>query len=302
MSTGSPAISERGRVRALIPGLFLVAAIPALAAEPFRDCDACPEMVTIPAGSFLMGATSAEAKREGAPRDTWDRSEPRRAIAVPAFALSRFETTVGEFAAFVADTGYDAGNSCQTKDAAGKVLVGENRDWRNPGFVGQTDCHPVVCVSWHDAKAYVKWLSEKTGKAYRLPSEAEWEYAARASTQTVRFWGDKAGDACAFANVYDVRGHADLGWPGVQHMSDDGHGRAAPVGRFKPNAFGLHDMLGNVWEWVEDCWNESYAKLPLDAKPVRSGARPRAEEHERDRAAHGNESADLPPADRFSQD
>jgi formylglycine-generating enzyme required for sulfatase activity len=228
-------------------------------------------MVKVPAGTFLMGAPKEESQREGAPKDTWGRTEPRRAISVPTFALARFETSVAEFRAFVEATGHDGGRTCQGKNNAGTVVEQQNHNWDSPGYPGQTDRHPVVCVNWHDAKAYVRWLSATTGKTYRLPSEAEWEYAARAGTRTVRFWGDRPADACTFANVYDVRGHAALKWPAPHHMCEDGHAGAAPVGSFKPNAFGLHDMLGNVWEWVEDCWNESCAKLPLSAKPVQSG-------------------------------
>jgi formylglycine-generating enzyme required for sulfatase activity len=125
--------------------------------------------------------------------------------------------------------------------------------WRNPGF-DQTYRDPVVCVNWGDARAYAGWLSQVTGKSYRLPSEAEWEYAARAGTTTGRYWGDDLKDVCTYANVLEV---------GFE--CQDGFSNTAPVGKHKPNAFRLHDMLGNVAEWVEDCWNPSHEGAPSDA-------------------------------------
>ena len=128
-------------------------------------------------------------------------------------------------------------------------------DWRHPPFP-QTDRHPVVNVSWNDAKAYVAWLSQTTERQYRLPSEAEWEYAARAGTATARYWGDRTRDACRYANVDDTA-----------HGCEGGYGRTMPVGSFEHNRFGLYDMLGNVWEWTEDCWNGNYDGAPADGSP-----------------------------------
>ena len=122
----------------------------------------------------------------------------------------------------------------------------------------------MINVSWNDAKAYVGWLSRQTDRAYRLASESEWEYAARAETRAPRYWGDDAGDACGYANVHDRKSKSVNGFSWTHHECDDGYAKTAPVGSFRANAFGLHDMLGNVWEWVEDCWNESYAEAPGD--------------------------------------
>ncbi len=144
--------------------------------------------------------------------------------------------TRGEFAAFVADTRRD--------------MSGGASDWTEPGFE-QTDRHPVVYVNHDDATAYAKWLSDKTGEEYRLPSEAEWEYAARAGTTTARFWGDGWDDAPAYANTRS-------------------EGTTA-VGEFKPNGFGLYDMLGNVWEWTADHWHQTYAGAPADGSSWTSG-------------------------------
>jgi len=123
---------------------------------------------------------------------------------------------------------------------------------------------PVINVSWEDAMAYAEWLSQQSGVSYRLPSEAEWEYAVRAGTETARFWGDDPNLACQYANVYDLTGKKarDIGW--THHDCDDGEANTAPVGRYGANPFGLNDMLGNVWEWTADCWHGSYDKAPTD--------------------------------------
>jgi formylglycine-generating enzyme required for sulfatase activity len=136
--------------------------------------------------------------------------------------------------------------------------VGDNsrKNWRNPRFT-QTDNHPVVCVSWNDATAYVKWLSQQTGKQYRLPSEAEWEYAARAGTEISRYWGNDLDDACRYANVADKTAKKKFsGWS--IHNCTDGYVYTAPVGSFKSNAFGLYDTVGNVWEWTCSEYEKSY--------------------------------------------
>jgi sulfatase modifying factor 1 len=124
----------------------------------------------------------------------------------------------------------------------------------------------VVCVSWEDASAYVRWLSQKTGKRYRLLTEAEWEYAARADTTTTRFWGDDAHRSCDYANGADVAAAARLSDVsiGAHALCDDRYAYTAPVGSYRANAFGLHDMLGNVWEWTQDCWNTTYSGAPTD--------------------------------------
>lgn len=182
--------------------------------------------------------------------------------------MSKTEITRGQFAAFVVDANYDAGDKCWTFD--GGTAQDRNyreqagRNWRNPGYA-QDDNHPVVCVSWQDAKAYVEWLSRKTGKRYRLPSEAEWEYSARAGTTTSRPWGENADDACAYANVWDMTAKAEIsGVKQESHICTDKYAFTAPVASFKPNAFGLYDMIGNAWEWVEDCWHNDYNGAPND--------------------------------------
>ena len=207
----------------------------------FRDCADCPEMVVIPPGSFLMGSPASEQGR-------LDREGPQRTVNIGrSFAAGKFEVTRGQFGRFVQEAGYSTGAGCYAWDGT-KFALDSNRDWRNPGFV-QTDTDPVACVTWQDAKAYTEWLSRKTGKRYRLLSEAEWEYAARAGTSTAFSTG-------ANINPTQANYRADQSYAGsVTGVWRQG---TAPVGSFPANAFGLHDMHGNVWEWTEDCWNENY--------------------------------------------
>jgi formylglycine-generating enzyme required for sulfatase activity len=229
------------------------------AGEQFQDCDLCPVMVVVPAGGFEMGSPSSERGRE--------KSEgPQHRIAIEKpFAIGKYEVTRGEFAAFVRETGFPAHQICVYWFAIDKESVkGGAQDWLHPGY-RQTDRDPVVCVSWEDARAYGTWISRKTGKTYRLPSEAEWEHAARAGTTSARFWGDNPDEACEYANAHDQFGKLlNEEFPWARHNCNDGYAQTAPVGSFRPNGFGLHDMLGNVWEWVGDCWHETYGGAPMD--------------------------------------
>lgn len=212
-----------------------------------------PEMVAIAAGSFRIGSPAAEGGR-------YDDEGPVHEVEVAAFALGRYEVTVGEFRRFVDTTGYlteaETAGGCHYWDGK-QWQLNKDKLWRSPGF-RQGDDQPVACVSWNDAVAYVEWLSKETGKGYRLPTEAEWEYAARAGTQTARFWGDDPGEACRYANVAD-RTWKDTYPALVIHDCTDGYVHTAPVGRFQPNGFGLYDMLGNAWEWSCSAFDEQYA-------------------------------------------
>ena len=215
----------------------------------FRDCPECPEMVVVPAGSFTMGSPSSWQGREGD-------EGPAYRVTIPApFAVGKYEVTRGEFARFVSATGHDdTGSSCSTREG-GKWKDRSGRSWRSPGY-SQTDRDPAICVNWEDARAYARWLSGRTGKKYRLLSESEWEYAARAGTRTRYSWGNAIG-----------RNRANCAGCGSRW---DGK-KTAPVGSFKANGFGLHDMHGNVLEWVEDCYNESYAGASSDGRAWESG-------------------------------
>ena len=224
-----------------------------------RDCAYCPEMVVVPRGNVTVGPTEGET------------SQPP--LGIPnAIGMGRYEVTRAQYARFVRESGHAASGGCFGWNGS-RYEQDASKDWRNPGFV-QSDRDPVVCVNWSDAKAYTEWLTRKTGKPYRLPTEAEWEYAARAGNQTERPWGDALNDACRYANVADaaakrgVRGTVD--W--IFHECDDKYAYTAPVGRYPPNAFGLYDMLGNAWEWTEDCPIEKNAGAPSDEGQQSNGA------------------------------
>ena len=214
-----------------------VEARPRRVGDRFRDCPKCPEMIMLPSGEFEMGSPATE---EG--RTEWEGPRHRVAIEAPV-AMSSHEVTVSEFAHFVAETSHSTGDSCWTFDISFSELLDTDpksmlqksaigmgaisragRGWRNPGF-NQNGRHPVVCVSWDDARAYARWLSAETGESYRLPSEAEWEYAVRAGTSTATYWGDAGPDACHHMNgspdfVAEMRAQVSgesgdpLAWPG----------------------------------------------------------------------------------------
>ena len=239
---------EARRKRAQGPGMTL------------QDCPECPEMVVVPSGRFQMGSPSSDKGR-------LDDEGPVHEVTIARpFAVGVNEVTRGEFARFVSATGRSMGNACWTYES-GEWKARSGRHWRDPGF-SQTDEHPVVCVRWNDAQAYVRWLSGETGEAYRLPSEAEWEYVARAGTRTAWYWGESESGQCRYANGAD-EASGDLG--GGKVRCNDGHARTSPVGSYEANGYGLHDVLGNVWEWVQDCWNGSYAGAPRDGSAWTSG-------------------------------
>ena len=235
------------------------------AANTFKDCVVCPEMVAISAGQFVMGAEPDEEERENLSAPFRHRSQPQRRVTVKPFSAAKFELTRGQFRAFAEATGH-SGNGCFAWNGA-EFEIDKQKDWRNLGYV-QGDTHPVACVSWEDANAYVKWLSQQTGKHYRLLTEAEWEYAARAGTTTMRYWGDDANKACDYANGADLAATAQV--PAARRwdstVCNDRHAYTAPAGSYRANAFGLHDMLGNVGEWTQDCWNHNYSGAPADQR------------------------------------
>lgn len=226
------------------------------ASAGFRDCPDCPEMLSIPPGKFLMGSPADEV-------DKWEggREDPRHPVTIgQAFAMGRYEVTRAQYARFQADTGRPPAPCVQWLE--GRWAHDPARSWRDPGFP-QEDNHPVVCVSWEDATAYAAWLSRQTGKHYRLPTEAQWEYAARAGATAARYWGERIDDGCAFANISDASLKREQNVDGLVSC-DDGHVFTAPVGSYRPNVFGLYDALGNAWEWTEDCWTLGYIGAPDD--------------------------------------
>jgi len=252
-------------------GMLTPAQIGALLGDGrFRDCIDCPEMAVVPGGTFTMGATPGEEERAGIRPEFRGRAGPQREVAVDAIALGRFEVTRAEFDAFAEATGREPAGGCRILENDLWVLD-ETRSWRDPAF-DQGDREPAVCVSWQDARAYAAWLSLKTGQDYRLPTEAEWEYAARAGTSTARPWGDAAAEQCRHANGADRTAGEAFGWPADDVAAcTDGIAYTAAGGSFAANGFGLHDMLGNAWEWTQDCWTPdlSAAAGPGEACPRR---------------------------------
>jgi formylglycine-generating enzyme required for sulfatase activity len=196
----------------------------------FTDCqDGCPQMVVIPAGNFTMGSPADQGRAGG--------EGPQHTVAIRSLAVGKYDVTFAQWDACVASGGCNGYRP-------------EDQGWGR-------DNRPVINVSWADAQSYVQWLSGKTGKPYRLLSESEWEYAARAGTTTAFYWGDAAGS-----------GHADCDGCGSRW---DGH-QTSPAGSFAPNAFGLHDMAGDVWQWVQDCHRADYSGVPSDGAAVESAA------------------------------
>lgn len=236
-----------------------------------RACDACPETVSIPGGDFMMGTPAGDTERD-------DDELPQRRVQVRPFALGRTEVTVAQWRAFAVASGYltEAERNvnvpgCFTwepDNAAWEWRAG--RSWREPGW-RQKDDEPVVCVDWVDAQAYLRWLAQASGvKGWRLPSEAEWEYAARAGSTTRRPWGDEPDVHCAHGNGADrTKGPRGRTWSETLACRD-GYWYTAPVASYRPNAWGLHDMLGNVWEWVQDCYGP-YAGAPSDGRAQEAG-------------------------------
>jgi formylglycine-generating enzyme required for sulfatase activity len=176
--------------------------------------------------------------------------------------VGRFAVTRGEYAAFVRETSHAVGDKCFTYEGD-KWEERSGRSFRNPGFA-QDDRHPVVCVNWDDAKAYAVWLSKKTGKSYRLLSEAEREYVTRAGTTTPFWWGSSITPEQA-----NYRGNTDPYLGGGS--KGEYRQRTMPVDRFEPNPWGLYQVHGNVWEWTEDCWNDTYQGAPTDGSAWTSG-------------------------------
>lgn len=241
----------------ILSGLLLVitACSTAPADSTFTDCDNCPTMVTVPAGSFLMGTAENDRRNDPTSGRPNKNEEPQHAVTIAQpFAIGKYEVTVAEFAAFVEATGYEDDVGCLRLSGPNRLRQDPELNWRNPGFE-QGDNDPVVCVSLDHALAYTAWLSEQTGYRYTIPSEAQWEYAAKAGTTGRYFWGDDFSQACEYANV---------NFKADPPPCDDGYPGIAPVGQFKPNAFGLHDTVSNVWEWTTDCAHKNYIGAPTD--------------------------------------
>ena len=226
-------------------------------AHVFKDCPTCPEMVVVPAGRFTMGSPANEPERE--PLNKGSEDQLSVTIGRP-IAVGRFAVTRGEFAAFVTATGHKLDGGCWAYNG-NEWKDDPARNWRSPGFA-QTDRHPVVCVNWNDAKAYAGWLSSTSAKAYRLLSETEREYAARAGTEAPFWWGSEISVARAnYDGNYSYNGGAKGEWRKA----------TVPVDTFSANPWGLYNVHGNVWDWTEDCWNASNAGNPGDGNARSTG-------------------------------
>jgi formylglycine-generating enzyme required for sulfatase activity len=198
----------------------------------FQDAPFGPEMVVVPAGKFLMGSPDDEPQRDD------DEGPQHEVTFARPFAVGRHSVTRGQFAAFVNATGHNAAGP-----------------WRKPGF-RQDDSHPVVCVSWDDAKTYAAWLAKIAGCPYRLLTEAEWEYVARAGTTTPFWWGSSiTPEQANYNGNYLYEGGGSKG---------EYRQGTVPVGSFDPNPWGLYNVHGNVWEWCEDTWHDNYNGAPTD--------------------------------------
>lgn len=232
--------------------------------EAFTDCPDCPRMVKIPAGEFMMGSPSDEKWRE-------TDEGPQHRVRLAPFAVAINKVTRGDYAAFVAATQRPDGDGCWVWDVnRGLWAKDAARNWRNPGF-DQSNAHPVVCVSWDDAQAYAAWVSSKAGKPFRLLTESEREHVSRAGNASSRPWGDNVEAACRYANVADQTAAAKVQRIATWIECWDGYAYTSPVGSFEANAFGLFDTMGNAWEWVEDCYHDSYLGAPSDGSAWTGG-------------------------------
>ncbi len=221
----------------------------------------------IPKGAFSMGSPAEDKQALGD-------EKPRHRVTIKRpFYLGVTEVTRGQFRRFVADAGYqteaekDGQGGHGWNKQTGKFELNPKYSWRNAGF-DQTDDHPVVNVTWNDAVALAAWLSQKEGRTYRLPTEAEWEYACRAGTNSSYSFGNDAEGLAAVGNVYDATAKPKLKMPWDSIAASDGFVFTAPVGHYPANAWGLYDMHGNVWEWCADWYDKNYYKSSPAVDPA----------------------------------
>lgn len=228
----------------------------------FRDCPSCPEMVALPAGRFMMGSPADDPVRSRV------EGLPRRVEIPKPFAIGRFEVTISQYEMFVTETGLDVGNSCRiinkyNGDSNTVGLTDPVTSFRRPSYEATAD-HPVGCISLHQAQAFVGWLRRRTGKPYRLPNEAEWEYAARAGSTTVYSFGDDVTQLCDYGRFADL----STPFPWKNACRIEAVYGPLKAGSLRPNPWGLFDMHGNVWEWMEDCWTANPTELPTDGSAL----------------------------------
>lgn len=237
------------------------------------ECASCPELTVIEPGVFIMGLQSNVARAEKVPALHGPSETPSHGVKIKkAYGIGTYEVTRRQFAEFANATGYDP-QGCIVQDPETGIWSRDpDASWSKPGFP-QTLDHPVVCINYDDAMGYINWLNEKTNGRYRLPSETEWEYAARAGTASARHWGTDRSKACDFAAVAGLRRLGVHAWKNEIGLfkCEDLSVQTAPVGSHKPNQYGLYDILGNVQEWVSDCWAPNYRGVPTDGLPREDG-------------------------------
>lgn len=247
-------------MRPLALASCIVVLLPGCVSTGSRDCEHCPEMVMIPAGTAILGASADDPFRSP------DELPERRIVIREAFAVSRYEVTRDQYEAFVRATNRPVGGDCLTD----RVKLGDwqydaGTTFRDPGF-SQAGNHPVACVNWDEAQAYVAWLNSQTDRGYRLLTEVEWEYVARGgdALNHVYPWGNDQAKGCTSANASDQTMQAKYagvdksGYKVFDPMEcADGWLNTSPVGSLAPNGFGVYDIIGNVAEWIEDCYSAS---------------------------------------------
>lgn len=232
-----------------------------------QDCPPpqCPTMVYIPAGSFMMGALPSEP--EFIPHEPADpKATPRHKVTfAKPFAMGQHEVTKEMFAEFFKATRHQTSRRCSLTGPTVQYLHGF--DWRSPTAEQWSDDEPVLCTNYYDAVAYAAWLTKKTGHVYRLPSEAEWEYAARAGTETHWFWGNDMSTACKYAHGFEQwrnTGNPEIAKQLCTHRADMAGRAHVPVKAYQPNPWGLYGLVGNTWELAADCWHQDYTGAPAD--------------------------------------
>ncbi len=254
--------------------LLLCAAASGCVAPPRAATSTLPQMITLPAGLFRMGDIGGGGQSD---------ERPVHEVRIRSFRLGRHEVTIGEFRRFVTatsfltdaerSTGHDGCVGRQARDGApweeGRGWI-HGLTWRSPGYP-VTDQHPVACVSWNDVQSYLVWLNRNTGRHFRLPTEAEWEYAARARSQTIYPWGSSPDEGCKEANGRDLTPWPDGGAWDTRMNCNDGQFWPAPVGSYAANRFGLTEMIGNLSEWTQDCQHDSYVAAPADGSAWLNG-------------------------------
>ena len=251
---------------------ILLMTVPMQPGRVFRDAPGLPQMVVVPAGRGTIGSTSAETEREGRAAAQAAAEHPQRSVDFASpFAVGRSHVTRAEFASFVRATKRDMAGCVVL--SAGKWSEGPDpkHSFLSPGWK-QAPNEPAVCVSWNDAIAYADWLSRRTGVRYRLLTETEWEYAARSGSSTARWWGDDRDSLCRRVNGGDRAYTAVMPSDKTANLHcSDGFAYTSPAGRFASNAFGLHDMLGNAWQWTRDCFPAASDK-PCKMRAIRGGS------------------------------